>query len=386
MKRLFSTLLLLCGGLAAWGQITLTQANCQFAPPPAVDTFFELPLTVPRLLSGAGQVWDLSGFAPTGGVVYEYGLPEQSAFPKATLGQKAVTPFSQLSYTQFNQKGVEPGGWIEYGQALERQSLPIGALTGNSLDSLIFPKQTTTYAGRFRLYQLPLTMGTAWKDTFRLALKFNLTVTAFGLNKVPGERRSVWAIDQRAVAWGSMTVRNRAGLKSDPHQVLCIRSAQVIRDSFFLAGLPAPAALLTAFGLQQGQIDRVYEEIYVRPNEASPLCYTEFSDAAFSNMSDIYTHFERVGGPTSSVPEAFAIGLRMYPNPVAAGQALRLDLGEQTGDFRLEVLDALGRRVLAQNVAASADLPTLGWAPGPYFYRLSDSAGRTAASGRVAVE
>lgn len=379
-------MLLLFGQASAFGQITITSANCKFAAPPQVDTFEVLPVTTPRPSVGADQVWDLSSATPQSQVFYNYFQPNKTDFPKASLGLYAVTSFSQLDYGYALQRGVEPTGFYEYGQQLSRQALPIGGLTGNPLDSVVFLQQAVKYAGAYRPYMFPLTMGTAWKDTFRLTVKFNLTVSAFGLNKVSGERRSVWTEDQSVVSWGSMTVRNAAGFKSAPQPVLCIRRTEIIRDSFFLAGQPAPAALLTAFGLQQGQISRVYEELYVRENESSPLCYASFSDQNFNKLVELATHNERVGGPTSSADgPAPAPSLRLAPNPVTTGQTLRLDLGEHTGDFRFELLDALGQTVLAQTVAGSAEVPTAGLCSGLYFCRLSDGAGRQSAFGRLVV-
>ncbi len=83
-----------------------------------------------------------------------------------------------------------------------------------------------------------------------------------------------------------------------------------------------------------------------------------------------------------------AAGLRAYPVPAAAGQAVRVELPAGAGPGVLEVRDALGRRVRRQAVGAGPAavlLATAGLGPGVYGLRYAPAAGAAGvpATGRL---
>jgi hypothetical protein len=372
-------------------QLTLTQANSQYQINGNLDldSVYIFSSNVPKLSAGADQNWNLSG--PSTGTIdwYRYYKPDAGSIPGTTLVARAFINFSQLSYTQFEQQRVTAAGRQELGLVVTRQPLPISAVTGTPTDSLVFLKQTVVYDKPMRILTFPLNMGTSWKDTIRQKLDFTLTATALGLTKVPGERRSRHIQQASVVAWGKMTVRNRQGQPGTPQPVLCVRYSSVFRDSFYLGGLPAPAVLLSGFGLQQGQTSNYYADHYYRANEASPLCTVQFSDPGFSNIKEVVTHLERVGVGISGIgnPAVEALNVKVSPNPVSEHRQIHLDFGDQTGDFQFELFDPMGRTVLqrslekSERIALPVGLPT-----GLYFYAIKDREYRAGTDGILVLQ
>jgi hypothetical protein len=81
---------------------------------------------------------------------------------------------------------------------------------------------------------------------------FNLTVTAAGLNKTPCKHIYTVFRNDTIVGWGKARVYTPSG-PSVYYDVLIDKINQYTVDSFLVNGAPAPPALLTAFGMTQGQ-------------------------------------------------------------------------------------------------------------------------------------
>jgi hypothetical protein len=375
------TILLLLLAFAAQGplraQLVLDESTSQYQLNATVDydSTYAYPPSTPRPALGANQTWNLSNapIIPNTYYVYLMLQPGSNDFPESDLIVNSFTPIAGNTYFADNQQIVTEEGRFEIGQRIKRQAIPVGGLTGNPADSLVFPTQNVVYDRPERLIVFPTSLGQTWRDTFQKKHNFRLSVTPFGLNNVPGERRSRWILHREVISWGNMTVRNAANMPSATHPVVGIRTTRIIRDSFFLLGQPAPATLLAAFGLQQGQIGGTYIEEYYRANEAVPLCEVVFSNINFDAINDFATHLERVGSASSNTNTAPALRLehKIYPNPTAASGMLRVDLGGQSGNWQFELNSFDGRTLLQQQVQDGSTLPlNASLPPGLYAYRL----------------
>lgn len=338
--------------LSLRAQITLNHSNapsnaqCQLD-----DTLGRLKLnSLPDLSIKTNATWDLSATVDSGLFFTYNGAASSSAFPNAkfTISNKYL--FSALNYESLSMKNVAVNGILEYGEHIDRQALPIGALTGDNGDSLVFLTQDITYNPTETELKYPCTMGTTWTDVNSFVTAFNLTVALYSLNKTPGERRTVRTDKRTVKGWGKMKVKDKNGNTTGYMDVLQMDIERQVKDSFYLAGSPAPASLLTAFGLSQGQVLPEYFRYFYRAGEYRPLLRVEYTDNTFTTIKSAHTHRQRLA-PTT-VGEIPADDIRIYPNPVTGGRFIIDIPGKQSG-FDYQLLNMTGQVVVQGYVPPS---------------------------------
>ncbi|HEY9177568.1 MAG TPA: hypothetical protein VIN07_07755, partial [Flavipsychrobacter sp.] len=125
----------------AQAQITLnysnapTDAQCQIP-----DTFNRIKLnTLPDVSPKANATWDLTLATDSSGYSYTYNGPAgSSAFPSATFKigrQYVITP--AMRYNLDAMCDINTDGIVYMGEHIEREALPLAALTGDTGDSLV---------------------------------------------------------------------------------------------------------------------------------------------------------------------------------------------------------------------------------------------------------
>jgi len=84
------------------------------------------------------------------------------------------------------------------------------------------------------------------------------------------------------------------------------------------------------------------------------------------------------------VSEAAAeqLGIRAFPNPTTDRLYVRIEGGSET-DFRIELFDALGRRLQSRIVGRDSDWPLSEYPAGNYLLRLSSQAGQLVQSFKI---
>ncbi|HEX6427417.1 MAG TPA: carboxypeptidase-like regulatory domain-containing protein [Niastella sp.] len=92
-------------------------------------------------------------------------------------------------------------------------------------------------------------------------------------------------------------------------------------------------------------------------------------------------------------PAALKRDIKIYPNPIARGNAIQADLSlKQTGSYKLELMDVQGRVVEVQKLVMTAKeqrvtIPTqTGWSPGIYYIRISAPGIKNVYQGKVAIQ
>lgn len=146
-----------------------------------------------------------------------------------------------------------PGdGIYEAGIKVPQQSYPLNSFTGNAADHLDIAEQHYILDEPKKIIEFPMQEGSSWSSESRRSIHFNLTVAAYGLQDVPAQH--VWTVyrEERIVGHGKIRLYNPDG-PSRYYEVLKSEITEYAIDSFYLAGQPAPAALLKAFGAAQGQ-------------------------------------------------------------------------------------------------------------------------------------
>ncbi len=361
---------LLCIGLAttSLGQNAITLTNVGYAEN-GTDTVWYL--SNPEDFSTLGQPlemgnWDLSSAEYGTAGVFNRMNPAINPFPAASYALPVffVIGNSGLAYDVDLYHRLGSNGLDRLGQAIPtRQAYSLRLITGNPNDSLVFPVQTIPYAQPQKIIQFPATWGGNWISNSSNSTAFSLTVASFGLNNTPGERRSVISTTDTVVGYGKMKVPvASAGKESVWVDVLQVRSRTIVTDSFYLGGSPAPAQLLTAFGISQNMKDTVYLVRFFRQGEITPLAEADYGTAEYIGQpQDIFisqTNLQPVGIHSINGP---GIQATLFPNPTSGEVNLRIN-SELKGETRYILTNSLGQQVAGdklalQSGAASFSLP-----------------------------
>ncbi len=146
-----------------------------------------------------------------------------------------------------------PGDAVyEAGIKVPEQSYPLTSFTGKSTDHLDIPEQHYILDDPKKIIEFPMQEGSSWSSESRRFTNFNLSVEAYGLKNTPAQH--VWTVyrEEKIIAHGKIRVYHPDG-PSEYYEVLKSEITEYAIDSFYLAGQPAPPALLKAFGATQGQ-------------------------------------------------------------------------------------------------------------------------------------
>ncbi len=330
-------------------------------------------------------VWDLSSYHGANTAQNDYQKETLPFYTQAGIDVylsdfKSLT--ATLGYlldyeTDFNANGV-----FEKGIYVGAQAYSLSAFTGNTADSLTFPNQGAILSSGRQLMKFPATYTSAWKSQSRREVDFKLTVGAAGLNKTPCKHVFTVFRSDSIVGWGTMRVYAN-GASSIPYNVLINRSIQYTVDSFFVAGAPAPPALLNVFGISQGQQTGISNRhTAFREAYSMPLAIALYPNVNFTTPSQIYVETENLSTTATGAPAKQDFSTLLYPNPSADG-LLHLQI---SGDVPVlssyEILDLLGRLQQTGSVALLGSTLQLSvedkLANGAYILRLLDDKKQTA--------
>ncbi len=159
------------------------------------------------------------------------------------------------------------------------------------------------------------------------------------------------------------------------------------RDSFHVGGVSFPGVAAFEIGGDQGRYPPVYDHAVFLTDVG--LYYWDY--VHFSGNESWFLVHARVGGieygtnPVAAEPGPVptAISLAARPNPFRAD--LQIEVASVgASELRLEVFDALGRRVHVAQLGVrlpgryAIQIDGSNWAPGPYFVRIASRDGASA--------
>jgi len=371
MKRITTLSVALVAVLNAGAQTTINQSSYA-SWTPGIDTF--RGVSQYNATPMANGNWDLT--AATYATYYTSSkLPVTNpSFPQATFIIPSFYSFSAFQYSSDIAYGITAQGVQRFGETMGRQAYSLGAMTMNNMDSLVFLAQTVNYTAPRTMLAFPATANSNWTGTYSFNTNFELTVAAYSLNHVPGYRRTNVTTMDTVKGWGTMQVKMINGQNSSPMNVLAVKTHIQVIDSFFLGGNPAPAQLLTAFGLAQGQAVHTYRIAYYRSGEVEPLLVENYTDNTYATKSASSVHQNRLTSATAVTDISGISAISIYPNPVTNG-SITLSLPNEMGSSMLayEMTDAMGRIVAAgqpQHNGAKATIATGDVAAGTYYLRI----------------
>lgn len=339
--------------LSADAQLTLNSSNapslslCQQG-----DSFRRIKLnTLPNIAPATNATWDLT---TVGDSVRTYQTravaTSSSAFPNAGFYNEAYYNFAVLGYNITNIKNVTANGILMYGVHVDRQAISLASFTGGANDSVVFPLQDVPYNTPDVELKYPMTIGDNWTAPVKYTTDFNLTVAAYSLNKTPGQRRVDLKINKSVVGWGKMRVNDENGVATDYMDVLMVKMVRVVTDSFYLAGSPAPTALLTAFGISQGQTQVRSTYAFFRADEYAPLLELVYEDSTFSKVVRADVHEDRLK-PTS-IRTINKEEINIYPNPITDG-SFTVKVNASYKDLSYELYNLTGQLLQQGNIPQS---------------------------------
>ncbi|MBK7096843.1 MAG: T9SS type A sorting domain-containing protein [Saprospiraceae bacterium] len=372
--RILKIFVVIFFGLHANAQLILNQSNTAFNPGPikaiAGDTSgFKMPLP------GNNQVWDYSGIGNSGASSWGYITPDSPDFESATFADtnlsSVLIPGSYYHYDTYYETDETGANSLGYEVFLQRYG--IGSLTGNVLDSCNFPKQVWKYSSPSYLLKFPSTMSTSFHSNTRSAVNFLLSIKAYSLKNVPCQKVTNNVRHDTIVGWGKMQVPTING-PSLSYDVLMLKRTVISKDSFYMNGIPAPAALLNAFGLSQGQTTITNRYIFWRENARYSLMLINFGSNNFTKPSSIYYDGEAKSNP-NQINQNLNNIISISPNPNQGEFYINSELSDNT-EYDIVVFNMMGQIVYSEkSVIAGNDqirINDRNIKKGTYFIRVKN--------------
>lgn len=251
--------------------------------------------------------------------------------------------YNLYSEFDFNENGVE-----DKGVYIDQQVYSLQQLTGNATDNITFPLQGYILNNPRKVMKFPMTNGTSWESTSNFSTNFTIKVTAFGLNNAPARHAYRTERKDTIVGYGKMSVYTPNG-PSISYDVLMDKSVQYSVDSFYLNGAPAPAVLLNAFSVAQGQISGLSHTYnFYRVGSFNYLARFFYgTDATFTNLVSAFVTMEDLTTATSSLQELGkeSYATVLFPNPSNGQEINLLLIGKVMDQVNYQITDLAGRMV-----------------------------------------
>ncbi len=372
----------------AGAQIILTAEN---ATPPASYTdslYFGVTTGISPPTGGAAQVWDYSDvdldFPRVVTITDERDSP---VFTEAYSSGPGFLKFQAFSANAVHYHGADEEGLYAVGRLIEETSYPLTAVTGNPDDTFVFVADTFAYEGRINGVEFPLTYQDAYESSQIERTRIALTVAAFGLNNTPVEGRRRFTESHTVIGYGQVIIPLEDQSASPPIDVLLIQVDQTAVDSFFVAGMVAPAPLTGAFGVSQGMVSTSQTFVFLTPGLEAPVVHINF-DAA--GVAEDFIYRSRAADLVSGTRELSTARLNVSPNPVPRGGSLRVQLDQEFMAGSMRLLNQQGQMISVPavnnqgkecTVEIPAQLPA-----GLYYLQAIDANGRLIPAQRIVVQ
>ena len=355
--------------LTAQNPLIITKQN--FVISPDNDTVYSVVkstlsgITVPK--TGANQLWDYSNLTKED-IYYidPYLPPDKPGFTDAFCASDKNFEVIAVSRGYFYKEYMylDDNGYYAKGITLDNQSYFIGDLTMNQNDSMVAPEQSWTYPSVRWAYKFPLTYGDVTVSNFMRATNYTLTLTAFGLSKVPSLKKAYITQNDSILGWGRVVLPGTTG-KTSPIEVLLIKRIVTEIDSFFIGGVPAQKMLLDNFALSQGQKISSYSYYFTRENHKSAILTFGFSDPVFTRISGIIWDMSAdLLTDVRDNPLKNSVDISISPNPVTDNLNIKGD------NIKLiQIYSVVGVKVLESVFAEN--IPVAELSAGMYYCKIT---------------
>lgn len=391
MKRT-STLFLFIFSCCMLPGIVNAQILIQYEDYPKPESFELLrfqadPENIEPPTIGEDQLWDYSNLQPIGTinstVLNAEGDPN---FPNAKYVSHGQLSFQNFLFNVSSYEALDENGVYLMGQITADTTFSITPVSGGPNDILRFVGTPEHFEGRLNIIKFPMTYGDTWTETRKERIPFELTVAAFGMDRVPGWRTRTVTQTRTVSGWGQVITPNRDGNPNPPRDVLLMWIEGITVDSFFLGGAPAPQPIMDAFGLIQGEEFNNSFTLFYDQYDVSNLMRANI--AADGSISSVF--FKPDHNPISSVRNLSLNPAFVFPNPVSPLQDLTIRTEQPISNGKILLFDMNGKTVYSRDVHSSSGqefgitIPTH-LSSGMHIFQLTDENGEIKSVGRITV-
>ncbi len=341
-------------------------------------------------IEAENQIYDYSTLPnPTGNLTVNFNPATREGFDSFTryfLGDAFLGDIA-LESEYYSKKDAT--GIMEVGSYKLPQNINLESITGNNLDFLNFPGGSNIFPIPFYTVMFPTSFGMSWSSDTHFQTDFLLTVTAFGLENTPGSQNQVATNTSEVVGWGELILPTPNG-PSIPYNTLLIKNQEVIVSNYFINDSPAPASLLEAFGVSQGETltQNVY---YFYAEEFEVPIFTIVMSEDLSTVNFSYydsTFLQTLGVNDVSFSKNSVIA---YPNPVKVGSIVYFNQIKTVEETELFIYSTIGQLIYKTSLLNS-ESETLSWSipldfqKGLYRYSLHTKNSNQLYSGKLIIQ
>lgn len=257
-----------------------------------------------------------------------------------STGFKSLTP--NLGYNVYYEYDFSDDAVEDKMMFVAGQSYGLGAISGNTKDSLLIPTQAWFWGNPRTLVKFPFTNKSSWSSVSYREMDFYLNVAAAGLNKAPGNHIYYLIRTDTIVGYGKMKLYTPNG-PSIAYDVLIDKISQFAIDSFYLNGVPAPPLILNAFGISQGQVTDINNRYnFYRKGSYSYLMSVAYGSNNFTTPVNIFVNTDDLN-TTSTSDESESFSTVLYPNPLSGQQLNLIVTGKDVSKLKYSIIDLTGR-------------------------------------------
>lgn len=365
IKKITTSIFMLSLGIACQAQSPITIQASDIPVPSSPFNMVSLPITgLPATSLGTNQSWNYSAYIGSSPSQNEYLAETDSYFTNAGIdiyldGTKSFN--SNFSYYisnewDFNANAIDDKGYYVY-----PQNYSLLNFTGNAADSLFMPEQKYILPTPRKIFSFPFSYQSHWASDSRRSTQFFLNVASYGLTQAPAEHAYHAMRSDSIVAWGKLKLYTASGPSAEV-DVLVDKVATYAIDSFYLNGSPAPQALLTAFGVTQGQqTNTLYYYNFIRKNAVNYLMRLVYdSDPTYTTMTAAFVNTDNLAPTSVSSNEPTLYMSSVYPNPATANSIHVMIGGQAPEALTYTMLNMAGQCVQqgeVSNLASGLELP-----------------------------
>lgn len=269
-----------------FAQITLERSDYIRAADQSYDEWtVDLSSITAPPTTGPNQVWDYSNINLVNSTTQTPVAGNHASFPEANL--VITTNEVELGLLPVTINFYEVLNEDEY-STLGRITSPVSAnlepLTGNNMDMIELNGTVNVYEDHLYKYKFPVDYEDYWSSLVNFREDFLLTIQSFGLNQTPGQRVLNLTNINRVLGWGTLSLPNPDGGAPISIEALLFKEESITIDSLYLGGAPAPPALISAFGLQQGDITTSVEYRFIAKGLSRSAFYLKYENGVLMEV------------------------------------------------------------------------------------------------------